>query len=450
MLSIKTKEISYNSIETSLDVTHCILIAQQEGKNILLSHPNMFLYKTTRASIKTSVRYASIISMFYRFLSTQEKMKGKELGVYHMLADNKDIMRWQVQRQIDRVERQSLRPSSETIFEDAKILLIYFRWLNAHGYLSNVEVQLKTWQANFRSKRMLSYVQLKAKSKINSDNIRVLDKKSRQRKSNFLISNHEVKQLLEAYADPVYACLFNLALGTAMRPMDLVKFPYIGNRDNKHILPYSEMNKDLVTTKYTVYKSKGNKDRTITIHMEDLKALEENYIIPYYAKRKQLYQKRYGPPCPPHILFLNKKGEPVTEKMISSRTNDAKEKIILKDPNFRPHLCFYQSRHWWPTQHLIKTFGERLLTESMEVLYLATAQAITAQMGHEDIETTYKYYIDMARIIMMLHKGQTFELINNPNQTIGAFMQALDIPDDILEHEAAGSVEDDEEVQEEA
>jgi len=55
MLSIKTKEISYNSIETSLDVTHCILIAQQEGKNILLSHPNMFLYKTTRASIKTSV-----------------------------------------------------------------------------------------------------------------------------------------------------------------------------------------------------------------------------------------------------------------------------------------------------------------------------------------------------------------------------------------------------------
>src|SRR5690606_34836996 len=137
-------------------VTHCILIAQQEGKNILLSHPNMFLYKTTRASIKTSVRYASIISMFYRFLSTQEKMKGKELGVYHMLADNKDIMRWQVQRQIDRVERQSLRPSSETIFEDAKILLIYFRWLNAHGYLSNVEVQLKTWQANFRSKRMLS------------------------------------------------------------------------------------------------------------------------------------------------------------------------------------------------------------------------------------------------------------------------------------------------------
>ena len=86
----------------------------------------------------------------------------------------------------------------------------------------------------------------------------------------------------------------------------------------------------------------------------------------------------------------------------------------------------------------------------MDALYLATAQAITAQMGHEDIETTYKYYIDMARIIMMLHKGKTFELINNPNQATGAFMRALDIPDDVLEHEAAGSVEDDEEAQEEA
>lgn len=444
MLTIRSKEVTYNSVEISMNVSHCILIAQQNEKNILLSHPNMFLYKTTRSSIKTSKRYASIISMFYRFLSTQEKMVGKDLGVYHMLTDNRDIMLWQVQRQIERVEKQSLRPSSETIFDDAKILLVYFKWLNDQGYLTNVQVTLKTWRANFRSRRMLNYVQLMTKNKIDAHNIRVLDKKNRQRKSNFLITDPEIKLLLENYSDPAYSAMFNLALGTAMRPMDLVKFPYIGNEDNKHILPYSEMDKHRVTTPYTVYKSKGNKDRVITIHMDDLKALEANYIIPYYAARKQLYKNRYGHACPPHTLFLNKKGEPIDEDMIASRTNYAKNKIIKTHPDFRTHLSFYQSRHWWPTQHLIATFGDRLLTESMEVLYLATAQALAAQMGHDDVQTTYKYYVDMARIIVLLHKGRTFDLITSPAQTVRSFMHGLDLPEDVLGNEEIGSVDEEE------
>lgn len=431
MLTINTKQISYNSIETTLNVTHCILIAQKNGQNILLSHPNLFLYQKTRQSIRTSLRYASIISMFYRFLSTLEKMKDKELGVYHMLADNKDIMQWQVYRQTERVKKQSLRPSLDTTFEDAKILLVYFNWLNTKGYLTNVNVQLKTWRANFRSRRMLNYIQTRSQLAIDSDNIRVLEKKSRQRQSDFLITDQEIKLLLGAYADPVYACLFNLALGTAMRPMDLVKFPYIGNGRNLHILPYSEMDKKSITTKYTVIESKGNKDRTINIHMDDLKALEDNYITPHYANRKKLYKERYGHECPPGILFLNKKGDPVTESMISSRTNDAKQKLLDLGKEFRPHLSFYQSRHWWPTQHIINTFGERLLTESLEVLYLATAQAIINQLGHDDIETTYKYYIDMARVVMMVYKGHSLDLIQSPTHTVTGFIEQLGLPTNI-------------------
>jgi len=439
MLSIRAKKISYNSVETSLNVTHCILIAQQNGQNILLSHPNLFLYQKTRQSIRTSLRYASIISMFYRFLSTLEKMKGKELGVYHMLADNKDIVQWQVHRQTERVNKQSLRPSLDTTLEDAKILMVFFNWLNTRGYLTNVNVQLKTWRANFRSRRMLNYIQAKSQFAIDADNIRVLEKKSRQRQSNFLITDQEIKLLLGAYTDPVYACLFNLALGTAMRPMDLVKFPYIGNGRNLHILPYSEMDKKSITTSYTVIESKGNKDRTINIHMDDLKALEDNYITPHYATRKKLYKKRYGQECPLHILFLNKKGDPVTESMIASRTNDAKQKLLDLGKEFRPHLTFYQSRHWWPTQHIINTFGERLLTDSLEVLYLATAQAIINQLGHEDIETTYKYYVDMARVVMMVYKGHSLDLIQSPTHTVTGFIEQLGLPKDI----AAGDETDD-------
>lgn len=231
-----------------------------------------------------------------------------------------------------------------------------------------------------------------------------------------------------------------------MRPMDLVKFPSIGNGGNKYILPYSEMDKNRITAPYTVYKSKGNKDRVITIHMEDLKALEENYIVPHYAARKKLYKARYGHPCPPDILFLNKKGEPVDEDMISSRTNYAKNKIIKTHPEFRRHLAFYQTRHWWPTQYIIATFGDRVLTESMVVMYLATAQVLIAQMGHEDVQTTYKHYIDMARIILMVHKGRAFDLVTSPAQTIGSFIRNLNLPGDVLGNEALVTVEDEQQL----
>lgn len=424
-LQIKTKQLTYNSVELGMEVTHCVLVAQRKNKQLLLSHPNLFLYKHTRSSIATSTRYATLISMFYRFLSTQPKMKNVDLEYYHALADNRDIRRWQVQRQLERLVKNSLKPSSETIFEDAKVLLNFFRWLNEHGYVTNVDVTTRTWRANFRSGRMLNYINRIGTSRINSNNIRVLDRQSRQKQYDFLITDDEIKLLLQSYSDPVYASIFLLALGTAMRPMDLVRFPYLGNADNKHIMPYSNMIKGNVTTQYTVYNSKGGKDREITIHMDDLKALEENYIIPHYGVRKQLYKKRFKQDCPPDVLFLTSRGIPVDVDRIASRTFDAKNNAAKIDKNFRSHINFYQTRHWWPTQYLIGFFGDRLLTENLEVLYLAAAQALTRQMGHEDVATTYKFYVSMARVLMFAHKGHALDLIRAPEHSVSSFIKNL-------------------------
>ncbi|WP_439854815.1 site-specific integrase [Pseudomonas yamanorum] len=428
MINIRQKFISYHSIEILTDVSHYILIAEHDGKSILLSHPNLFLYRKTRSSKHTSVRYAGVISNFYKFLSTQEKMRGKHISTYHVLADNRDIMRWQVQRQIQRLERQSERPSSETIFEDAQLLLIFFNWLHEQNYLTNVNVILKTWKANFRSRRMLNYLAAQSKPKIDASNIRILDKKNRQQKFDFLISDTEIKALLDAYVDPVYAALFAFALGTAMRPMDIVKFPYLGNGDNKHIVPFSEMTTSSSTVSYTVYNSKGHKDRTIVIHKEELKFLEDNYITPYYYERRKSYKNRFGHDCPPGLLFLNKEGIPVTPIMIAKRTNAAKVKAMMRMPEFRPHIDFYQSRHWWPTQYLIATYGEMLLTQTTDALVLAVSQVITNQLGHNDIETTYRHYIDMARVIMLSYQGQSMDLVRSHDRVALHFTKLLERP----------------------
>lgn len=427
MLAIERRLIKYQSPETNRDCHHHVLIAKVEAKHVLLSQPNLFLNAYALASIETSSRYSSVISSFYRFLSTEPRFAGINVAQYHALADNSCIKRWQVSRQVARVNAQKDSPSSSTIFEDAKILLLFFKWISDSGYVTNVNVRTKTWIGNFKTDRMLNYVRQKANVTIDAKDIVVLDKENRQKKMKSLITAREIRNLIESYIDPVYSAMFKLGLGTAMRPMDLCRFPYIGNGKNRHIMSFSEMTKtESAKVWYQVKESKGNKSRVIVINRADLKALEDNYIRPYYAERAKKYEERFGEACPPSILFLNSRGCPVTPNMVASRTNDAKKIAMRHHVDFRESVCFYDARHWWPTMFLVKFFKEKLLTESADALYLAVAEVLKNQMGHEDLSTTFKSYVDMSRLMVMAHEGLVHEILTEDEQTTEEFIKSID------------------------
>ncbi|MEZ8411775.1 hypothetical protein AB6C71_03390 [Vibrio splendidus] len=427
MINIDKKLVCYQSIESGRNIRHHVLIATIAGKSILLSHANLFLSEHAISSVETSNRYASVIARFYKYLSTKTKYCALSVEQYHVVADNRDIKSWQVFRQIQRAKSQSTKPSSKTIYAEAKTLLTFFSWINESGYITNVAVKKKTWLANFKNEHMLNYVMRRASERIDGKNITVLDKESRQSKSKKLITNAEIKLLIQGYHDPVYAAIFKLALGTAMRPMDICRFPYIGHGTNRHIMPFSEMRKiKTATVDYNISASKGNKSRTIKVHKSDLKALEDYYIKPHYYDRVAKYEERYGEKCPPSVLFLTKSGTPVTPLKISSRTYDAKKAIQSKTPSFRDSVTFYDTRHWWPTMFLIKFFGDSLLTESADALYAAAAEVLRNQMGHEDIGTTYKYYIDMSRVLAMSNKGYVAEIITEDDESVIDFIERAD------------------------
>lgn len=426
ILPIERKLISYKSIETGLVCQHHVLIASQCNKHVLLSYPNLFLYEHARSSIDTSSRYSGVISMFYRFLSGEPGFKEVGVSNYHAIADNLSIKRWQVARQEERLKKQKRRPSSQTIFEDAKLLLVFFSWLEFSGFTCCVNVKTKTWRANFRSEDMLNYVRKSSKDVIDPRNIEVLDREHRQSRMITLITNDEIRALINSYRDPVYAAMFKLALGTAMRPMDLVRFPLLGNGPNKHILPYSEMSfsKSAIVS-YVVTGSKGNKTREIKINRADLRALEDHYIKPHYYDRAAKYEARHGEKCPPSVLFLNRFGEPVTRSKVSSRTRDAKIRAKEILPEFREAVNFYETRHWWPTMFLMQFFKDKLLTEAADALYVAAAQVLRQQMGHENLATTYKHYVDMARLVALSQQGQVHELVTEPNTSVEEFIDGL-------------------------
>ncbi|MNO20134.1 hypothetical protein D3C76_98800 [compost metagenome] len=412
MKNFEIKKLCYYDINYDINVEHYIILTTYKKKNHLLSIPNLYLHQKTRSSFQTSKRYATLISKFYRFLSLLPRFKNIDPGDYHAHASNRDIRHWQVFRQEQRLIKHRVRPSSATIFSDACVVLYFFKWLHENNIPSGVDIRLKTWVANFKDRRLLSYIQKKARLALNTDGIRVLDRESRQKRPKTLISNHDIKVLLDSYPDPVYKCLFRFALATAMRPMELVKFPYMGNGKNRHILPYSEMDQKPTQFNYTLV-GKGSKTREIIIPSYALDMLDTEYIQVEYLKRSKLYQEKHGKKCPLSILFLTNEGEPVSAKMIAEATNYAKRLAAAKDPNFKASNIFYHTRKWWPTLMMIQHHnGEGILEKNAEVLDLALSEVITNQLGHEDILTTWNHYLVLGRRLVLATKGITHETIH--------------------------------------
>lgn len=424
MISISRKQLTYPDVFNPGRIkSHYVLIAVIKSKMTMLSHANLYLQEIS-SSIATSNKYSNLISMFYRYLSTLEKYLDVPVSSYHSIVDNQDIKNWQVQREIDRVAAQSPRPSTETIIDDGKIIYKFFEWLGKKGYPSCVDFEYTTWQPNFKDDQLLAHIKTQALTTLDGRGVRALDKEVSQNKSYTLPANYEMKALILGYSDPVYAAMFKLSLGTAMRPMELCKFPYIGNGENSHILPFENMQCKGETVTYQVFKGKGGKTRNIVINLLDLKALDDHYIKKYYAPRAELYEKRYGKPCPPSILFLTSRGKPITPKMISRRTVDARNRARAMDPSIRKSTRFYDARHWWPTIFLINRFKKSLLGQMSEVRDAAAMQVIKDQMGHSHLITTYNHYLDLARIVLLAHEGFVHELVTYPSKTIEQYLDS--------------------------
>lgn len=426
MVLITKKRLTYSPPGSDRIVSHYILIHEGKRERTLLSHANLFLYEKTRQSVKTSSRYASILSMFYRYLSTRDEFKSKPPSAYHISVLNKHVKRWQDHREIERIRKNSTKPSTETIFDDAMIIMYYFRWLGDRHFPTAIQVKLKTWIPPFKSARYQQYISLKARDIIDSTSIRTLDKLNRQASFDGLITLQEIESLITNYTDPVYSSLLLFALGTAMRPMDLCRFPYYGNGKNSHIMPFSSMGMDQDTTEYYVSDSKGNKSRTIQIHRDDLKALEEAYIKLLYPERALKYEKKYGQKPPLSLLFLNHDGDPVTPDMISQRTNAAKAKAMRTNPKLRPSLTFYDARDWWPTHYIIKAFGDQLLNSNEVLFNYAVAQILLSQMGHSSLRTTFKHYIALATVILSIYRGKSTEILRADLSTTGFLCKSLE------------------------
>ncbi|WP_239928707.1 site-specific integrase [Photobacterium sanguinicancri] len=316
---------------------------------------------------------------------------------------------WQGFLVSQRDSSKNVKPSDDTIFNDASLVFSFYSWAKRKEFPVLINTTSVSWKYNYReNSKLRSNKNMLSGSYPETGNIDIGKKSNRnwtkfKRSQIIIMSNDNISSLMSSYSDIVYPAMFMHALSTGLRAVGVCQTPYIGYGENNHIRTYPEIlntlkpvgSNEIKTFDFRVVE-KGSKARIVKVNLSAWKSVCELYY-PYYAERRAKYKKKYPNGNPDHHFFLAKNGNPVTPSMISSATNYAKGKLNKFKWSFR------NSRDWYATNFIIQSLTKEQITNGY--YNIAVDEALQAQLGHNDYKTTYYFYIRVASIILALESG---------------------------------------------
>ncbi|MDA0151585.1 site-specific integrase [Vibrio sp. Makdt] len=409
MMKIERAFISYQHEKRT--ISHHVMLLHYNDKVIMLSAINLFLKSRAHKSQKTSERYSSAIKRFFEFMINYKQVESSN---FWREVTEPDIREWQGHLVTQRDSLNKTRPKDETIFSEACIVFDFYSWANSNNFPVLTSPSSSAWKFNFRDEsNLLKSISILSGSNAEYANIDIGRERGRSSRSHntdknvTIMSNENIQNLLRQYDDVVYPVMFLLGLATGMRAQGICSVPYIGYGVNDHVRTYPEIKNTIPkhsdgtiakTFSYTVTE-KGSKTRTLQVNLAAWKVICKTYL-PVYFERRKLLTLRHKNIDPNTIFFINKKGDPVTPKMIADRTLAAKRK--LKDDTFT--WSFHSTRDWYATMFVIK----HLSKEKIESAHYdaAVETSLRKQIGHSDIRTTYMHYVRVASILLATQSGE--------------------------------------------
>lgn len=419
-MELGSEIIEYNY--ENMNYEHHIMFVNEKDSIILLSAVNLYLKEKCCKSIHSSKRYTSIFLKFFRYIINNTD-KEKLNALFWRSVTEEDIRMWQGFRVTQRDNSRKIKPSDDTIFNDASLMFSFYTWAKRKNFPILINATSVSWKYNYRdNSKLRSNKNMLSGNSPETGNIDIGKKSNRnwtkfKRSQVTIMSNDDIKSLISSYSDIVYSAMFMYALSTGLRADGACQTPYIGYGENSHIRTYPEIlntikpigNNGIKIFNFRVIE-KGNKPREVKVNLSAWKAVCELYY-PYYAERRAKYIKNNPSGNPDHHFFLTKNGTPVTPSMIASATNYAKRKINGFKWSFR------NSRDWYATNFIIQSLTDEQIKNHF--YNIAVDEALQAQLGHNDYKTTYYYYIRVASIISQLQSGKLDYTLGKPDDFWG-------------------------------
>jgi site-specific recombinase XerD len=241
--------------------------------------------------------------------------------------------------------------------------------------------------------------------------------------------NH--KAALGLMDDMVYRIIATIIRITGLRPRDLFQLPYRGKGVNDGFIPYELSELPPVIEKKDIhfyFRSKG-KDRSIEFPGVLWRIICELYI-PRRRERAEIYYKKHGISPKNDQLFLTEEGRVVNAYML--RYNFAKvveraRALPLDGPNlvftgrrYNPRMLRHSCATYFVYEHL-KKFNQLGRPYRYDP---AVDEKLRRILGHEDVETTYKYYV---HLVNRFHHDDLLADLkkSHVNQGLNALLDAI-------------------------
>ena len=205
--------------------------------------------------------------------------------------------------------------------------------------------------------------------------------------------------------DPIYTVIAKTMIQTYLRISNICEMPLYNDKRNKLIL-FPELQAHNIDKQNLRINAKGQKVYSIPLYRHTSELIYNDYIVPYFDERKELFRNNYlsrknatlsfgggKRSAPDDILWLTSKGAPIKPYMI---TNAFKETGL----GITPHMC----RHTGVT-HTLHSFCKLNGIKPSEALSGRFMKILQEILGHVSYETTL-LYIHTIEDIEVLHTLQ--------------------------------------------
>lgn len=347
-------------------------------------------------SIETLKQYTTVLA---RFLQWRDD---KGIKAMSWQLTDEDVINAYISYLINNRDFEG-RPSNKTIEDYIATLRYFFKWATEKGYRHywNMDLKKITVQIQGSSAMVKTKIQVEKRTRIGNGSTTHV-----ARERDKFIHRENIPRIIELIDDVVYAFIVIVLWKTALRPKELFQLPYMGTGLNAGLKRYRD--EELLNLKEILFRfeSKG-KDRDIKFP-PDVWSIICRKWMPERVKRAARYQERNNGKMPPNnALFLSENGTVVTPKMLRDKFNKVAQDSMCPEKKITP----YMFRHAFATYFVLDRLKHYNLLGKAYMYNAVIDAELREWMGHEDIGTTYKYYVHLVN--RYFHNG-LLDVLDDP------------------------------------
>lgn len=377
----------------------------------VIEGPSYWVFKIAQLrsrSLDTLKQYTTTLAAFLQWLDDESDGE-THLGATAWEQIDEDTINAYIADLIEDRDEKG-RPNDSTIEAYIARLGYFYKWAREHGYTPYWEFNEETVKANISSVGMMLSKEIEVQRrpvKLQSGTpIQI------ERERDKFIRREELPKVYVSFDDIVYRLIAHVFFTTGLRPKELFQLPYMGKGLNIGLKRYREEELETLQPIMFEFESKG-KRRHIDFP-PDLWAYICRVWMPLRVERAEKYKQRYGVYPSVNALFLSVDGRIVTRKMLRDNFN----KAAAKDSCPVKKLYPYQLRHAFATYFVFDRLKALNLLGKKHEYNAVIDDELRRWMGHTDVKTTYKYYVDASNrylredLLTVLEKPENKELLD--------------------------------------